>query len=212
MTYSLLLTDQQHRWLVVACATCTPAVGSMVPAARARVGGVVSQAHTNPALRGAALDLLAAGSTTEAAVRDALGQDDRPQLRQLGLLDANGRAAHYTGADVSPRSGAIARPDMLALGNLLTGPEVLVSMAAVADPESLSAQVDGLGIARRALDALRAGQRAGGDRRGQQSASILVMALDGNRDDAPAIDLRADDDAAPLDMLDALLERVAQGA
>lgn len=212
MTYSLLLTDRQHRWMAVACATCTPAVGSMVPAARAGAGGVVSQAHTNPALRETALDLVAAGSSTEAAVRAALGQDGRPELRQLGLLDRLGRAAHHTGADVSPWSGAIARPDMLALGNLLTGPGVLAAMAAVADPESLPAQVDGLGIARRALDALHAGQRAGGDRRGQQSASILVTALDGERDDAPVIDLRADDDPAPLDLLDALLEHAVQGA
>lgn len=158
------------------------------------------------------LDLLAAGSTVTDAVQEALAHDDQPELRQLGVLDARGNVAHHTGSDVTPWSGAIARAGMLALGNLLAGPEVLVSMAAVADPESLPADVDGVGMARRALDALHAGQRAGGDRRGQQSASILVVPLQGDHNAAPVLDLRADDDAAPLEVLEALLGSAAQGA
>ena len=213
MTYSLLLTDQRRRWLAIASATCTPAVGATVPAARATIGGVVSQAHTNSALRQTALDLLASGASAATAVTGALAQDDHPELRQLGVLDARGIAAHHTGTDVTPWSGAVARRGMLALGNLLTGPEVLAAMAAAADLESSREPLDRLALARRALESLRAGQRAGGDRRGQQSASILVVSLASEAQGArPVLDLRADDDPQPLDILGELLEDVIQGA
>lgn len=213
MTYSLLLTDHRRRWLAIASATCTPAVGATVPAARATIGGVVSQAHTNSALRVVALDLLATGASSESAVSGALAQDDQPELRQVGVLDAHGVAAHHTGADVTPWSGAIARPGMLALGNLLTGPEVLIAMAAAADLENAREPLDRDGLARRALESLRAGQRAGGDRRGQQSASLLVVSLTSDDSDAQQVlDVRADDDPHPLDLLEDLLEDRRQGA
>lgn len=212
MTFSLLLTDPAHRWIVVASATCTPAVGAAVPAARIGAGGVVSQAHTNSALRASALALLAEGLDPATALERTIATDARAELRQVGLLDARGRAASHTGTEVTPWCGARSRAGVLAIGNYLTGPEVIdalldsVAIDALHDAESGPG-----GLATIALSAMHAAQDVGGDRRGQQSASLLLTALTGpsrvEEEDGTLLDLRVDDNERPLGALTVQLHR-----
>lgn len=208
MTYSLLLASPDRRFLAVATATCTPAVGRSVPAAQPGVGGVVSQAHTNAGLRHLVLEYLASGASPADALTRALATDGEPELRQLGVMDAEGRTAGHVGAQTTPFSGARAIDGALAIGNYLAGEEVLDALIGAVDPAALPSTLSGHQLAEAVLAAMHAAQAEGGDRRGQQSAAITVIEHPGaspGPNGRTVMTLEIDDDPAPLERLDQLL-------
>lgn len=208
MTYSLLMASPDRRLLAVATATCTPAVGHSVPGTRLGVGGVVSQAHTNSGLRDLVLDHLATGATPADALVTALATDNQPELRQLGVMNADGVTAAHVGAETTPFSGARSIDGALAIGNYLAGERVLDALIAAADPAALPEDLSGHQLAVAALTAMRAAQAAGGDRRGQQSAAMTI--IEHPRASVGSvgrivISLAIDDDPTPLERLERLL-------
>ena len=203
MTFSIVARSADGESWGVAVASKFLAVGSVVPAAVAGIGAVATQADANVAWKGLALSLLDEGATAPVAVDRLVEDDDAPTHRQLGLVDQEGTAAAHTGADCLPWAGDLVGDGVALQGNVLTGPEVLTAMAA-----SWEDTADEPDFARRLLSALRAGDRAGGDRRGRQSAALLVVreqAGYGGLDDV-AVDLRVDDHPEPCAELSRLLE------
>jgi uncharacterized Ntn-hydrolase superfamily protein len=178
------------------------AVGSAVPAAIAGVGALATQADANVAWKGAGLWLLEDGLSAVDALARLVEEDEKPEHRQLGIVDATGRSASHTGAACLDWAGGIAEPGVAIQGNILAGPQVVAAMKGAWDGSA------GQPLARRLLAALTAGDEAGGDRRGRQSAALLVVregAGYGGLDDV-AVDLRVDDDPAPIPELARLLD------
>ena len=203
MTFSIVARSPDGESWGVAVASKFLAVGSVVPAAVAEIGAVATQADANVAWKGLALALLDEGATAPVALERLLADDAAPTHRQLGLVDQEGTAAAHTGVDCLPWAGHLVGDGVTLQGNVLTGPEVLTAMAA-----SWADTADEPDLARRLLAALRAGDGAGGDRRGRQSAALLVVREEagyGGLDDV-AVDLRVDDHPDPCAELSRLLE------
>ncbi len=190
----------------VAVASKFLAVGNAVPAAVAAVGGIATQAEANVAWKGIGLSLLDEGATASVAVQRMVEEDDRRDHRQVGMVDGEGGAATYTGVSCLDWAGGVAEdgPDggVAIQGNILVGPEVVEEMKRAWDDSA------GEPLTRRLLAALAAGDAAGGDRRGRQSAALLVVS-DGagyaGLDDVAA-DLRVDDHPDPVTELGRLLD------
>jgi uncharacterized Ntn-hydrolase superfamily protein len=170
----------------VAVATARPAVGAVVPWVSA-AGAVATQAKTNTEHGRQALVRLAAGEGIATAIASLLDGDPEREVRQVHGVDGRGAFA-FTGARCQPWCGDRTHLDFSVAGNLLAGPEVLDAMMA-----SLAASV-ALELPERLVRALEAGQAAGGDRRGKQSAALLVAAVDPR----PYHNLRVDDHADPV--------------
>lgn len=203
MTFSIVARSADGESWGVAVASRFLSVGSVVPAAVAGIGAVATQADANVAFKGLALALLDEGATAPVALARLLEDDQAPTHRQVGLVDHEGTAVAHTGADCLPWAGDLVGTGMTVQGNVLAGPEVLEAMR-----EAWQATGDEPELARRLLAALRAGDRAGGDRRGRQSAALLVVrdgAGYGGLDDV-AVDLRVDDHPDPCSELARLLE------
>lgn len=186
----------------VAVASKFLAVGNAVPAAVAGVGALATQADANVAWKGLGLSLLDEGATAEVALTRLLEDDDRPEHRQIGIVDVDGAAASHTGQQCLPWAGDVIGEGVAIQGNVLTGPEVLDAMLQAWNDS------EGSPLTRRLLAALAAGDSAGGDRRGRQSAALLVVrdgAGYGGADDVAA-DLRVDDHPEPLLELGRLLD------
>ena len=190
----------------VAVASKFLAVGNAVPAAVAGVGALATQAEANVAWKGIGLALLDEGATASVALQRMVEEDDRRDHRQLGIVDGEGGAATYTGTACLDWAGGVAEdgPDgsVAIQGNILAGPHVVEEMKRAWDEST------GMPLARRLLAALAAGDAAGGDRRGRQSAALLVVS-DGagyaGLDDVAA-DLRVDDHPDPVAELSRLLD------
>jgi uncharacterized Ntn-hydrolase superfamily protein len=187
----------------VAVASKFLAVGSAVPAAVAGVGAIATQAHANVAYKGLALAHLDDGATAAVALQRLLEEDDGRDHRQVGIVDVEGNAASHTGSACLDWAGSLTGEGYAIQGNILAGPEVVEAMEAAwlaSDPAAP--------LARRLMAALAAGDEAGGDRRGRQSAALLVVregaGYDGNDD--IAVDLRVDDHATPIPELRRLLD------
>jgi uncharacterized Ntn-hydrolase superfamily protein len=187
-TFSITARCARTGMLGIAVATRVPAVGAAVPHARAGVGAVATQAWTNPYLGIDGLDLLEGGASPD-ATRDALvAWDPDIQRRQFAIVAADGRAAAFTGTETHPFAGHRVGAGVAIAGNLLAGPEVLADMEAAFE----SAPEQELAV--RLLGALVAGQAAGGDRRGKQSAALRVVDVEAY----PFIDLRVDEHTDPI--------------
>jgi uncharacterized Ntn-hydrolase superfamily protein len=194
MTYSIVAFQPETGEFGVAVATRRTAVGARVPWLRSGLGAVASQAISNPWLGVAALDLLARGLPAEAALESALAIDPSPDQRQLHLIDARGRTASWTGADAPEHKGGVQGANFSVAGNHLATAEVV--------PRTAAAFAAAKGeLADRLLEALEAGDAAGGDARGRQSAALVVV----RNEPFPYIDLRVDDDAVPLAKLRQIL-------
>ena len=170
-----------------------PAVGAVVPWARAGDGAIATQAWANVAYGPDGLGMLASGRTAEEVVRLLTEADEGRHRRQLGVVDATGGAATFTGEGCTEWAGGVTGEGFACQGNILAGPEVVERMAD-AYSETPGDLVD------RLLAALRAGDDAGGDRRGKQSAAVLVVRKGGGyegRNDR-YIDLRVDDHTEPV--------------
>lgn len=203
MTFSIVARSADGESLGVAVASKFLAVGSAVPAAAAGVGAIATQSFANTAYKPQALAALSAGlSATETLDSLLAGDPDREQ-RQVGIVDAAGGAATFTGSGCYGWAGGVTGPGYAIQGNILTGPEVVAAMEQAflgSDP------ADPLEV--RLLGALAAGDAAGGDSRGRQSAAVYVVrrgAGYGGFDDV-AVDLRVDDHPAPVDELRRLRE------
>jgi uncharacterized Ntn-hydrolase superfamily protein len=203
MTFSIVARSADGASWGVAVASKFLAVGSAVPAAVAGVGAVATQAQANVAWKGAALALLDEGATAAVTVERLVADDDAPTHRQLGVVDHEGGAAAHTGEDCLDWAGHIVGDGVTVQGNILVGPQVLEAMQ-----RSWRATADEPDLGRRLLAALVAGDAAGGDRRGRQSAALLVVregAGYGGLDDV-ALDLRVDDHPNPCPELERLVD------
>ncbi|NGN91516.1 DUF1028 domain-containing protein [Nocardioides sp. KC13] len=187
----------------VAVASKFLAVGSAVPAAVAGVGAIATQAEANVAYKGLALAHLDEGATAAVALERLLEEDERRDHRQVGIVDVDGNAVSHTGPSCLDWAGGRTGDGYAIQGNILTGPEVVEAMEAAwlaSSPEEP--------LQHRLLAALAAGDEAGGDSRGRQSAALLVVREDagyGGNDDIAA-DLRVDDHPAPITELKRLLD------
>lgn len=195
MTWSLVARDPATGQIGVAVATCAFAVGARVPFVATGVGAVATQAFVNPfyGLRG--LELLRAGASAEDVIRIVTAADEGRAERQVHVMDREGRSAAYTGASNVPWCGHLVRADFSVAGNMLAGPEVIEASAATFE-ESVGGP-----LAERFLAALKAGEAAGGDKRGRQSAALLIH----DAEEYPLVDIRVDDHADPLAELARLL-------
>ena len=196
-TYSIAACDLEAEQWGVATQSKFLAVGSIVPWAKPGTGAVATQAYANPSYGPDGLSLLEQGLTAGEVVERLTGADDGRDHRQLGVVDAQGGSATFTGAECMEWAGGRAGEGYAAQGN------ILVSGATV---DALAASFEGSGgrpLAARLIDALAAAQAAGGDRRGQQSAALLVVERDGGYGGLcdSVVDLRVDDDAAPIEEL-----------
>ena len=171
MTFSIVAFDPNAspspEW-GVAVASKFLAVGAVVPAARAGVGAIATQAFANATYRPRGLDALAAGADAAAVLTELTESDDEKEQRQAGIVDARGGVATFTGKECMDWAGGRTGDGYCCQGNILTGPAVVDDM--------MSAFEAGEGeLASRLVDALVAGYEAGGDARGMQSAALLVV-------------------------------------
>jgi uncharacterized Ntn-hydrolase superfamily protein len=203
MTFSIVARSVDGESWGVAVASKFLAVGSVVPAAVAGIGALATQADANVAYKGQALAHLDDGATASVALQRLIEDDPGREHRQLGIVDADGNAATHTGHECFDWAGGVTDTDVAIQGNILAGSHVVEAMKAAWDASA--AEPD---LARRLLGALRAGDDAGGDSRGRQSAALLVVrdgAGYGGRDDVAA-DLRVDDHPTPCAELERLLD------
>ena len=203
MTFSIVACDPETGAWGVGAASKYLAVGSMVPAARADAGALATQAYTNASFRPLGLSALREGRSAGETLDALLSQDSGRAARQVGIVDGRGRSALWTGSHCSTYAGGARGDGYVVLGNLLTGPQVITAMENAwtgGDPEQ--------SLAHRLWAVLRAGEEAGGDRRGRQSAAILVArrGSDYILGTDIEIDLRVDDHDFPLTELGRLLE------
>src|SRR6478735_5964277 len=193
-TYSIVACDLEAGQWGVATQSKYLAVGSVVPWAEPLVGAVATQAWVNPRYGPSGLALLRDGLAADQVVARLTEADPGRAHRQLGVVDAAGRAASYTGERCMNWAGGRTGDGYAAQGNILVSGETVDAIA-----ETFEATA-GTGLTLRLLDALDAGQAAGGDSRGQQSAAILVVEKNsghGGMSDT-LVDLRVDDHEVPL--------------
>lgn len=191
MTWSITARDPATGHLGVAVASRFFAVGGIVPYVKGRVGAVATQAFVNPTWGTDALRLMEAGVPPATILPILTGRDDGHPHRQLHMVDAAGRAAAFTGDKCIDWAGHLVADGVSVAGNMLEGPQVLA--------ETLDTYLGAMGLpfAERMLLAMQAGEDAGGDKRGRQSACLVIY-----RDQDHAwLNIRADDHADPLSEL-----------
>ena len=194
-TFSIVAYDRALDAWGVAVHSKFIAVGSVVPFARAGVGAIATQALASVAWGAEGLDLMANGASAEEVVRRLTAADPGRDERQLGVVDGRGRAASFTGARCNAWAGHEVGDGFACQGNILFGPEVVRAMARTFE----SAKGD---LLDRLLAALASGQREGGDRRGMQSAALLVVRKgQGYGGSDRWVDVRVDDHASPIEEL-----------
>ncbi len=195
-TYSIAACDLQAGQWGVAVQSKFLAVGSVVPWAEPEVGAVATQAYANPRYGPEGLALLRQGLSAEDVVKRLTDADDGRDERQLGVVDAAGRGATFTGSGCHEWAGGRVGGGYAAQGNILLSGETVDALA-----ETFEATAGSL--AERLLEALAAGQAAGGDSRGQQSAALLVVQRDGGYAGLSdsLVDLRVDDHEEPIEEL-----------
>lgn len=202
MTFSLAGRCARTGMLGAAITTSSPAAGARCMFARAGLGVVLTQHRTDPRLGPLGLQLLAAGCSPAATVAALVASTPHAGWRQLAVLDADGAAAHFSGALILSRCAASAGPDCVAAGNILRSTDVPAAMAAA------FAAAAALSLPERLLAALEAGDAAGGEDRPLRSAALLVV----DQQSFPYVDLRVDAAPAPLAALRALWEEYAPDA
>jgi uncharacterized Ntn-hydrolase superfamily protein len=193
-TFSIVAADPDAGEVGVAVASRFFAVGSVVPWARAGVGAVATQSNANTSFGPRGLDLLERGASPKETLDVLLRADSGPQSRQVGVVSAAGASITYTGSSCTAWAGGVQGPGYAAQGNILTGPDVVAAM------QKRFLETQGRPLAERLLEALLAGDRAGGDSRGHQSAALLVARERGgyNGFTDRAVDVRVDDSPDPM--------------
>ncbi len=203
MTFSIVARSGDGTHWGVAVASKFLAVGAAVPAARAGTGAVATQAFANLRYREDGLHLLRRGTTAADAVAALTKDDPQREHRQVGIVDRDGGSGSFTGAECIPWAGHLTGPGWAIQGNCLAGPEVLPAAR-----EALENSPELEPLAWRLYGALRAADRAGGDKRGRQSAALLVVTEGGGYGGGSdvLVDLRVDDHRAPVLELGRLLQ------
>ena len=199
-TFSIAARCARTGQLGVAVSTAVPAVGGRVPWIEAGVGAAASQAWSNPYLAIDALAALRGGATAEAALASVLDLDPARKLRQIGLVDREGRSSAWTGPDCTPWAGHRTGPDFAAQGNMLVGEATVTAMSEAFE------RTGPLELLERLMIALEAAQAAGGDKRGKQSAALRVV----DTEAYPLLDLRVDEHRHPVAELRRILEVAKQ--
>jgi uncharacterized Ntn-hydrolase superfamily protein len=201
-TYSIVACDLDAREWGVAVQSKFLAVGAVVPWADAEIGAVATQALANVSYGPRGLELLRQGLSAEEVVARLTEEDGGRADRQLGVVDGAGRAASYTGSSCLHWAGGRTGAGYAAQGNILVSEDTVAALAGTFE------ETAGRRLAERLLTALAAAQDAGGDSRGQQSASLLVVKKEGGYGGTSdvMIDLRVDDHPAPIDELRRLFE------
>jgi uncharacterized Ntn-hydrolase superfamily protein len=188
MTWSIVARDTETGAFGVAVTTKFFAVGALCPHAMSGVGALATQALVNPTFGPRGLRLLADCVPATVVLRVLLAEDDGRETRQLHVLDAAGRNAAHTGKDCVGWCGHLVRAGFSVAGNMLAGPDVIADTAAFYEAHAA------LPFAARLIGALDAGQAAGGDKRGRQSAALIIY----TSEEYPELSLRVDDHAEPL--------------
>lgn len=196
-TYSIAACDLERGHWGVATQSKFLAVGSVVPWAEPHVGAIATQAYANPRYGPDGLAMLREGLTAEQVVARLTDADDGRDHRQLGIVDAVGGSATYTGSECMDWAGGIAGECFAAQGNILVSDETVRALAETFDATK------GRPLAERLIECLAAAQAAGGDRRGQQSSALIVVERDGGYASLSdvLVDLRVDDHPTPVDEL-----------
>jgi uncharacterized Ntn-hydrolase superfamily protein len=196
-TYSIVACDLEARQWGVAVQSKFLAVGSVVPWAEPEVGAIATQAYANPRYGPDGLALLREGLGASEVVERLTAADEGRDERQLGVVDAHGAGASWTGPDCNEWAGGRTGPCYAAQGNILVGEETVAALASTFE------ETTQLPLVQRLLECLVAAQAAGGDRRGQQSASVLVVQRDGGYAGMSdlLVDLRVDDHERPIEEL-----------
>src|SRR6201993_5094303 len=199
MTWSIIARDSVSGQFGIAVATKFFAVGARVPHIAAGIGGVATQALVNPYYGIDGVKMLREGKAPQDIVSALTAADSGCETRQLHIMDAKNRIAAFTGKECVDWCGSLAGDGFSLAGNMLAGAQVLdqTAKAYVAN--------ENLPFARRLIAAMRAGEAAGGDKRGRQSAALLIHEVE----EWSALDLRVDDHGDPLAELERL-ERVSR--
>jgi uncharacterized Ntn-hydrolase superfamily protein len=192
-TYSIAACDLDAGQWGVATQSKFLAVGSVVPWAEPRVGAIATQAYANPRYGSEGLGLLREGLSAEEVVQRLTAADEGRDQRQLGVVDREGRSASFTGAECLDWAGGRTGPCYAAQGNILVSAATVDAIAETFESSKGT-------LAERLLDCLDAAQAAGGDRRGQQSAALLVVEQDGGyaKLSDTIVELRVEDHELPL--------------
>jgi uncharacterized Ntn-hydrolase superfamily protein len=193
MTFSIVGFDPKTNELGIAVQSKFIGVGAVVPWAKAGVGAVATQSYANTTYGPKGLEFMQQGKSAEETMKLLTNDDEGKEYRQVGIVDAKGNAATFTGKDCYDWAGGIAEENFAAQGNILVSEETVQAMA------STFKSSEGT-LAERLLAALDAGQEAGGDSRGKQSASLLIVKEAGGYGgyNDRAIDLRVDDHPEPI--------------
>ena len=195
-TYSIAACDLDAAQWGVATQSKFLAVGSVVPWAEPQIGAIATQAYANPRYGSEGLALLGEGLAAQEVVERLTAADEGRDHRQLGIVDAEGRSATYTGKECLDWAGGKNGPCYAAQGNILVSAETVDALASTFEASTGP-------LAERLLAGLDAAQAAGGDRRGQQSAAVLVVEKDAGyaKLSDVIVDLRVDDHERPLEEL-----------
>ena len=200
MTWSIIARDEETGRIGIAVATKFFAVGALVPHVKTGGGAIASQAFMNPHYGPKGLALLEAGTSADEVIARLTTDDEGSRNRQLHVMDRRGRFAAFTGTACIDWCGHQLCGSFSVAGNMLAGPAVLAETVSAYEAHAA------LPFARRLISAMRAGEAAGGDKRGRQSAALLVH----DEEDYPLYDLRVDDHADPLGELERLEEVARQ--
>jgi uncharacterized Ntn-hydrolase superfamily protein len=200
-TFSIVGYDPAVQEWGIAVQSKFLAVGAIVPWAQAEAGAVATQSYANTSFGADGLTLMAQGLSAQETLDRLIAGDEGHARRQLGLVDAQGRATTYTGDECHDWAGGLTGTNWAVQGNILVSGATVEAMAMAFEEEEGE-------LADRLVAALVAGQAAGGDRRGQQSAAVLVVrpggGYGGHND--RYLDLRVDDDPDPIERLKALVD------
>lgn len=196
-TFSLVAYDPETREWGIAVASRVLAVGYIVPWAEAGVGAIATQAYANIDYGVEGLKLLREGKSAEAVLAELKARDKEAESRQVAIMDRDGNVAAFTGKETLAWSGNITHENLSAQGNILAGERVLTDM--------VKAYENSKGpLARRMIEALKAADAAGGDKRGKQSSAILVVKDKGGYQGKfdRLVDIKVDDNAEPIKELE----------
>ncbi|WP_246944389.1 DUF1028 domain-containing protein [Bacillus pinisoli] len=193
MTFSIVGYDPETKELGIAVQSKFLGVGSVVPWAKAGVGAVATQSYANTTYGPKGLELMASGKTAQEALDALTSEDEQAEFRQAGIVDAEGNAATFTGEKCYDWAGGVTGKHFAAQGNILVSEETVLAMAKTFEATKGT-------LAERLLKALDAGQDAGGDSRGMQSAALLVVKEKGGYAgyNDRYIDLRVDEHPDPI--------------
>jgi len=194
VTWSIIARDVEHGKFGIAVATRFFAVGALVPHTRSGIGAIATQALINPFFGGQGLALLQKGQSAAEVTATLVAADTGRAHRQLHVMDRQGRTAAHTGDACVDWCGVICEPNLSVAGNMLANANVIAATAAAFREQAK------MPFARRLIAAMKAGETAGGDKRGKQSAALVIQGAE----DWPDLSLRVDDHPDPLAELDRL--------